>query len=148
MHITTGYELGCHGDPAVQGGRSELNRDTIFSSGSNLEQPFSRRVIVLPGTAAMFTCYALPEGRSVETWQVVVGRDTEGAGSDFYMIKMSLGAPASWLFTQTFPQKIITLPGTYRFRLSDPDILHSEDFVMDRVVWRLEDTPVGALVVC
>ncbi|MDR1079455.1 MAG: hypothetical protein LBQ79_00450 [Deltaproteobacteria bacterium] len=145
MAVVTGYEE-CGPPPSAVRPR-EFNRDIVFSQESDRSQAFSRRVVVTPGTAVMLTAHGLPEGRRIFTWLVLVGRAGGTAGSDMYKSRMSLGGAHKWIFTRACPQKIITLPGTYRFELEETDILDGENFLMEFMTWRLEDTPVPELLV-
>jgi hypothetical protein len=144
--IVTGFELGV-GQPGhvVAPRGSEFQRAVLFSPESRPDQKFSRRVEILPGMAALFTCHNLPPNRVVYTNQVVVGL-ASGQGTDFYRIRMKIIDPEKWVFTRDAPQKIVSLPGVYRFELDAVDVL-GEDFLMEYMTWRLADRPVDELVV-
>jgi hypothetical protein len=148
MHIQTGFESGhpghMHGPPPGQHG---VTHAILFHPGSRLDEPFSRRVIVPPGTAALFTAHHLPSNRRVFVNQVTVGRDSGSAAADMLRIRMRLGGAERWVFTALRPQKIITLPGYYRMELEDQDMIDDE-FTMEYVSWNLSDCPVQGLVVC
>jgi hypothetical protein len=147
MNIITGHETGrfpaCADGHPVRG--RELGRNLVFHPDSRLDEPYSRRVPIHPGTASLFTVHGLPPDRRVFTHQVVVGRDSLSA-ADFFRVRMRLGGEDPWVFTRERPQKIITLPGTYRFELEDMDLL-GEDFAMEYVTWNLSECPVQGLVV-
>jgi hypothetical protein len=145
MFIGTGHEILQPAGPYLLSRGPGFDGELLFGPDTVAGETFSRRVPVVPGTALSLACFNFPEGGAVYTWHMFTGLDTESAPADMYRARMSLGGAGLWVFTPESPQKVVTLPGMYRFEMSDAGMTDG-GFAMECRTWRLSECPVGALV--
>jgi hypothetical protein len=138
MSVSTGYE-------AYEKREKYLAGQILFSPESRLGQIYSRRVIINPGQAALFSVFNLPPDRKIFTNYAIVGLGSEGTAENFYQARVTLGNPDDWVFTTEKFQKVITLPGHFQFELDGEDLL-GEYLYMTFITWQLSDTPVDYFV--
>jgi hypothetical protein len=144
MSIITGYETFAT-NPSYGKREKYLAGHVLFAPDSQLGQVFSRRVIIAPGQASLFSVFNLPSDRKIFTNYVIVGLGSEGTAENYYQARMTLGSSDDWIFTKEKFQKVITLPGHYQFELDGEDLL-GQYLYMTYITWQLSDTPVDSFV--
>jgi hypothetical protein len=113
----------------------------------------SELYLVSPGFAALVTAYNLPAGGTVSV-EAVVTTDYRAArqgrvdgAQDVRSFRPTIGGAENWELDESHPQMIIALPGSYRFFLSDPELLVDSGLVVDARALELKLLPeLGALV--
>jgi hypothetical protein len=116
---------------------------------------FSDRVPLAPGEIMILTDHNLPEGFSVRACMAVTATESCGpsrfpgneyggapGGVDLYVDPVALGGPGDWTITPERPQMVVSLPGIYRFELSDQEAL-GRDFLLElyRAPWPAGSRP-------
>jgi hypothetical protein len=142
---------------------NELPRSTrlfLFTPESPSEQTLSPKLSIAPGDVVFITAYNMPEDRKIYIRQVTIATYNPPSsqeccgnaalpwrdGIDVHYVRMSLGGVDKWVFTSDNPQKIISLPGTYRLELEDEDML-GQSLQVEYYKWPLTQTPGVPLVI-
>jgi hypothetical protein len=115
----------------------QSERRAIFCREQMTDSEFSEVVSIAPGEVGVFTVYYMPPCEEIYTlWLSRGGYGTKpGQGAiarpavDLYQLRMTLGGPENWVFTEARPQKIIVMPGSYRFELSNKEMRDSDMFM-------------------
>ena len=149
MSVDTGHYWGGPKGPSMP---SLGGRIVLFDSDDIISREVSDVYPVSPGMAALVTAYNLPTEGSIHVEAVVVNdyrKPSVGFAppTDVRRVRPTIGGPDNWVIDADHPQLLIALPGTYRFVLSDPDLLEDTGLVVDAMPLDLTRLPeLGALV--
>lgn len=136
----------------------------LFHQLSRLGEVFSPPLRLKPGEAAFIDVYNLPEGGEIYTNRIIIGsfavpcggtcppplKSTQGDNIIMAEKRMTLGNPDAWIFynrpsagegeRKLQVQMVITLPGDYRFELSDEGLL-GQDMILEYRKFDLDKVP-------
>jgi hypothetical protein len=144
--VNTGYEVNDGFGPSRP---KDLGRKTLFNQNTPLEATYSEVVPITPGLAFFTQAFFLPENRQVHVNLVsMIDGIQDGyahgelyrPGSIFNIQRMTFGGAENWVIDPEHPQMLITLPGTYMFEVSDPDVL-GQDFRLEYYTWFMGSIP-------
>jgi hypothetical protein len=114
--------------------RFRLGNTPLFTPDSPTDRLYSSQLSIGPNKNYMFRAHGVPEGRRIFLEMVSKAFLEKDSPMDLFYQTMTLGGAEQWVMSRERSQMLVTLPGVYRFRLENEDMLGG-DMQLEYYFW-------------